>query len=250
MGQQSTGVFHLLLLAATTVTAHSLVKLSTDNLLVAPCHHRVTLHCNISSETQPSVIHLAWLNVHTGKQLCVVDDLGELTEAQGVHCIYEPGEQLILTFRHIRAVDQGQYICKLRSNRGIKEVSATVKLQECYRGVHHDSSSSAMTCSFSGVYPEGEVHWFDGDRNITGDSQHHSIKFNHDGTFNVSGSLPARTPTRAHHCSLWMHGSGSYLARHLLPQSSQIHSQAGNGATSVQVVGMSLGLLLAWLLMP
>ncbi|KAL4648042.1 hypothetical protein GN956_G8304 [Arapaima gigas] len=248
-GWHSTGVFHLLLLAAAKVAADGLVKLSTSDLEVAPCHHRVTLHCNISAAAPVLVETLDWLRANTGTPLCEVNNLEHLTEAPGVHCVYSQGQQLMLTFRHIRAADQGQYICKLRSNRGIKEASATVKLKECYRSVHHRSSSSATACSFSGVYPEGEVHFFDGDRNLTRDLLHHSVEPNRDGTFNVSGSIPAGGATGGHQCSLWMRTSGSYVAKHQVPVSSLSRSVPGSGTTTVEPVEVSLVLLLIGLLM-
>ena len=113
------------------------MKLSTDGSLIVPCHQSVSLQCRISTFQEGlSINHLAWVG-QDGKCLCDVNATGVMGTHPGntpsaMECSYNPQTQLTLTLLQVQPLERGKYLCKLRSNHGVKEATTTVELQgEC-----------------------------------------------------------------------------------------------------------------------
>nr|XP_023675127.1 uncharacterized protein LOC111847816 [Paramormyrops kingsleyae]XP_023675137.1 uncharacterized protein LOC111847816 [Paramormyrops kingsleyae] len=243
------GVFCLLLHTSVGIAAKSLVDLETASTLLIPCYTRVALHCNISSQAELSVNKLAWIDVASQTELCVVN-MNNLSSSgnHSMKCEYIPQKRLTLTFRHVHPEHQRTYKCSLKSNRGIKQATTKVKLQDCYRNKYLNLSASWATCHFSGVYPEGEVHWFHGDRNVTEHSDRHTTRRNHDGTFNVSSSL--HTEHSSSECSLWIPSSKAYLVRQPITKLNSLSYRSDSRAVAAHTFSLGFGLMLTRLLVP
>ncbi|XP_029594912.1 uncharacterized protein LOC115178038 isoform X2 [Salmo trutta] len=213
----------LWLCVARTLTTAELVKLSTVDSVIVPCHQSVRLQCNISTSQEGLLIkHLAWV-CQDGKHLCDVNETGVTGTHPGstpsaMECSYTPQTQLTLTLLQVRPLDQGKYLCKLRSSHGVKEATTTVKLQECYREVQPSISDEGPTCTFTGVYPDGEVHWFQGANNVTGDSTINTKQVEDGASLTITSSLKRKTVSgeEAYNCSLWIPSTGSYLTSSLV----------------------------------
>ncbi|XP_055762730.1 programmed cell death 1 ligand 1-like isoform X1 [Salvelinus fontinalis] len=213
----------LWLCAARTLTTAELVKLSTVDSVVVPCHQSVTLRCDISTFQEGlSINHLAWVR-QDGKHLCDVNATGVTGTHPGstpsaMECRYTPQTQLTLTLLQVQPLEQGKYLCKLRSNHGVKEATTTVKLQECYREAQPSISDEGPTCTFTGVYPDGEVHWFQGPNNVTGDSTINTKQVEEGASLTITSSLKRKTVSGegAYNCSLWIPSTGAYLTSSLV----------------------------------
>lgn len=100
-------------------------------------------------------------------------------------------------------------------------MSFTAFHSDCYREAHVNASSEGVTCTFKGVHPEGEVHWFHGSTNLTGGPLR---------TINSARlelAWPAITSTLLigesnsqlqgpYNCSLWNPRSGRYITSRLV----------------------------------
>ncbi|CAB1344913.1 unnamed protein product, partial [Coregonus sp. 'balchen'] len=200
-----------------------MVKLNTVDSLIVPCHQSVTLQCSISTSQEGlSVTHMAWVR-QDGKCLCDVNETGVTGTHPGntpsvMECSYTPQTQLTLTLLQVQPLEQGKYLCKLRSNKGVKMSTTTVKLQECYRTVQPSISDEGPTCTFTGVYPDGEVHWFQGPNNVTGESKINTKQVEDGGSLTVTSSLKRKTVSGegSYNCSLWIPSTGAYLTSSLV----------------------------------
>ncbi|XP_036373988.1 uncharacterized protein LOC118770408 [Megalops cyprinoides] len=248
MGVVTAAAFFLFLFAVVTSTTNGLVELHANRLVTAQCHSRVTLHCNISSLNGLSVTLLAWIHEKTGENLCSFDNKASHKPDARILCDYMPEKQLALTFKHVWPSDQGTYICKLRSNQGMKHVSSAVKVQECHGHAKQHSSSSQVECHFHGVYPQGEVHWFFHEKNVTLDATPATCAGpDHKGLYNVSSNLPTEKTTGDYTCSLWIPSTGDYLVSkkvNVWMPPTQDHQRSR--AASRHVVGLGWALLHIW----
>ncbi|KAM9491251.1 uncharacterized protein ACWYII_003555 [Salvelinus alpinus] len=219
-----------------------LVKLSAVDSLIVPCHQSATLRCDLSTFQEGlSIYHMAWVR-QDGKYLCDVNATGVMGTHPGntpsaMECSYTPHAQLTLTLLQVQPLEQGKYLCKLRSSHGVKEATTTVKLQECYGEVQPSVSDEGPTCTFTEVYPDGEVHWFQGSNNVTGDPKIKTIQVK-DGMFlTITSSLNRKTVSGegAYNCSLWIPSTGAYLTSSLVPEhgEARVEEPNANGAGAI-----------------
>ncbi|KAL1006039.1 hypothetical protein UPYG_G00067110 [Umbra pygmaea] len=152
---------------AITPTTAVLVAVYTKEAVTVPCNQSVTLHCNITYREGLSVKQLYWFREDKEIKMCEVTESWDNNTHLNEECNYTPNTQLSLTLLQVQKYDEGKYICKLRSNRGVKESSTTVSLQgsPCYNKAKYRNNDEGPTCVFTGVHPDGEVHWFHGATN-------------------------------------------------------------------------------------
>ncbi|KAG7491665.1 hypothetical protein MATL_G00006380 [Megalops atlanticus] len=241
MGVITAAVFFLFLFAVVTSTTNGLVELHANKVVTAQCHSRVTLHCNISSLNDLSVMLLTWIHEKTGENLCLFDSK-ELHEPDArILCSYRPEKQLALTFKNVSPSHQGTYICKLRSNQGMKHVSSVVKVQECHGTAEQHSSPSQVQCHFHGVYPQGEVHWFFHKKNVTLDATPATCTGpDHKGLYNVTSNLHTDKTTGNYTCSLWIPINRD------CPVNIKVRMPPSSRAASRHIVGLGWALLHIW----
>ncbi|XP_037119276.1 uncharacterized protein LOC119129954 [Syngnathus acus] len=151
----------LLFVCFLTELTQGLVSVSN---VTAECNEPLTIHCNVSTWTDGfSVKHMEWSQ--NGESLCHVDGMGELIHSNDtkshIRCEYNKG-RLSLIFAKVQPEDSGasnRYMCKLRSNRGVSHGYSRIELQECCGMVKGILSKDGPVCTFSHVYPDGDVSW-------------------------------------------------------------------------------------------
>lgn len=110
-----------------------MLSLQPSASVSAACGQRAALNCAVSSSLHGlSVKHMEWTLDHCS--LCSVDKHGNVTNRHGngpsghFHCEYATG-RLVLVLHRVRPKDAGDYMCKLKSNRGAKHIDTRVELQ-------------------------------------------------------------------------------------------------------------------------
>ncbi|XP_071767693.1 uncharacterized protein LOC139921376 [Centroberyx gerrardi] len=232
----------LLLLWLTTafiLTTQALVKVSVSPVVTAECGQQVTLLCNVSSTRDGlSIKHLAWFQNH---KLCDLGSDGNITEhhrhtQSGFHCRYEREQgQLSLVFQKVQPLESGnstRYMCKVHSNQGVEEGYTTVELQECGGNVDVAVTREGPACTFTGVHPDGDVHWFHGSTRLAGVSPriNTSKRVDAGGWLTVSSSLEKKDYKEPYNCSLWNPASGRYISSSLVQIPGQVRVSSGAGA--------------------
>ncbi|XP_037328977.2 uncharacterized protein LOC119218556 [Pungitius pungitius] len=208
------------LLPAFTFSTQGLVKLSTSPGITAECGERVTLNCNASSSQKDlSIKHIEWFQSHTS--VCSVNEKGEVRNhapsLTDFYCDYKHG-RLSLIIQRVKPLDRGNYSCKLHSNQGTGNSNTRVELQECGKAKGF-WTKDRLTCAFTNVYPDGEVHWFHGHRNLSDGSVRHntSKQVDEGGWLTIRSDLERESSLVAYNCSLMSAASGRYVASTLVP---------------------------------
>ncbi|XP_029288942.1 uncharacterized protein LOC115009102 isoform X2 [Cottoperca gobio] len=216
MTMQYTALHKLLwLLNALILTTQELVKLRVSPRIIAECGKQVTLNCNVSSSRNGlSIKHMEWFQNHTS--FCSVDSEGKITNHRHTqsdfHCEYRHG-QLSLIFRRVQPLESRNskpYVCKLQSNNGASHAKTSVELQECCWLVEGVWTNDRPTCTFKNVYPDGDVHWFHGSRNLSDESvKHHTTKHvDEGGWLTIHSYLEQNLSGGPYNCSLKSTTSG------------------------------------------
>ncbi|XP_041960727.1 uncharacterized protein LOC121719314 isoform X2 [Alosa sapidissima] len=201
-------VFMFALARSENVVITEIMTLRSTESVSPHCDQHTSLSCNITSQDEPTIFLFAW-SAPNKTALCELKD-GHLSTHNGVNCVFK-GQQLVLTIHHTKPIHQGQYVCKLRSNLGIKSAFTHLKLQECHHSLHVHSRDGNSTCRARGVYPEAHIHWFQGSKNLTDSSVAHPSVRHEDGTYEIASTLLHR-PHSTLNCSLWSPSSGRYLS--------------------------------------
>uniref|UniRef100_W5N796 Ig-like domain-containing protein n=1 Tax=Lepisosteus oculatus TaxID=7918 RepID=W5N796_LEPOC len=164
------------------------VDLVVKDKMTAKYDNRITLNCSISSKEDLGDVEISWVHFENNDILCNYNSKDErATHHQRAACTF--GDlQLSLTLHRFLPSDEGMYICKLRSKAGMKHTNTTVQLQDQFSRFQYAQSSSQRTCTFYEVYPQGEVHWFDEDRNVTEDVVYSSSNKTKNGLFNITST--------------------------------------------------------------
>lgn len=215
-------------------TAQELVTLRVSPVVTAECDQQVTLHCNVSSSRNDLIIrHLSWMQ--NEKTLC--DSDGKITDdhsnaLSGFRCVYEQGK-LSLVFTKVQPLETGaavMYMCKLRSSLGVAQEYTKVELQECCGNVEVAVTPKGPTCTFTGVHPDGDVHWFHGSTKLAEDSVRTNTSKSVDGGgwLTVTSSLEKKDYKEPYNCSLWNPVSGRYIKSRLAKNLLE-HSRSGAG---------------------
>lgn len=110
-----------------------MVRLDVSPRITAECNQQVTLQCNASSTNGLTIKHMQWSR--SKSPLCSVNSKGEIsyndTSLRNFSCQYENG-QLSIIFTNLQPLETGHsqhYMCKLRSNKGVKHHYTTVELE-------------------------------------------------------------------------------------------------------------------------
>ena len=131
-----------------------------------------------------------------------------------------------------------------RSHSDVHWVSPLLSLLsvECYTGQSVTTTAEAHSCTFTGVYPDGQVHWFQGSNTLMGSTTMHveprgglticsTLEIN-----STSGHLP-------YNCSLWSPRAKRYLTSQLVTVPSRI-SDGPRNATKAHRAFWELGAIL------
>lgn len=213
-----TALYTLLwLVSALTFTTQDLMRLDVSPKVTAECGQQVTLNCNaISSQKGLSIIQMHWyLNEIS---LCSVNNEGNITKSdtqRNLTCEYTDG-QLSLIIEEVQPLESGDtspYKCKITSTKGVKHGTTIVELQECSGKVHGEAANEGYSCTFNHVYPDGDVHWFDGSHQVLDSSLHNTTKqVVQGGWLTIRSYLKLKGSGVPYNCSLMSTKSGRYIA--------------------------------------
>ncbi|XP_022612657.1 uncharacterized protein LOC111230266 [Seriola dumerili] len=199
------------------------VKLQTIPQVAAQCGKNVTLTCNASSSRHMDIQFFSWLA--NMKNVCQYGngqtDPGALCESTA----NTSHHTLTLTLINVMPVSKGKYLCKLRSNLGVKSASTSVTVHGCLEGSGFFTNESHAECWFTGVYPNGTIHWFQGEVNLTNSASTQEEMDQH-GRYKVLSELHVEKGhlNLSYKCSLWIPSDRKYLSSQLLTVARQIKS--------------------------
>ncbi|XP_026026332.1 uncharacterized protein LOC113024001 isoform X2 [Astatotilapia calliptera] len=236
-----TALHTLWLLTAFAFTTQELVKLRVSPKITAECGEQVSLNCNTSSVHHGISIKLMqWFKEET--LLCSVDSKGITTELHRASlsnftCEYEDG-RLSLIFKKMLPPESGKkYTCKQRSNRGALNESTKVELQECGGIVEGKLTTTGPVCTFKQVYPDGNVHWFHGSRNLSDGSlkQYTGKSVDEQGWLTIHSYLERNSSHGPYNCSLKSTVSDKYIASMLIQNPKPQKSTSGTHSNGNKV---------------
>ncbi|XP_060918541.1 uncharacterized protein LOC132992953 [Labrus mixtus] len=208
---------HLLLwlLAASTPTAQEMLSLHVTPKISAACGQQVTLDCEVSSSQHGlSIKHMQWYQNNTS--YCSVNSEETVTKEHqsSFRCEYQQG-RLSLIFTEVQPMESGTFRCKLHSNKGAKDGSTILELQDGCGQVEGLIKDGYPTCTFTRVYPDGEVHWFHGSKRLHG--EHKTIEDVEDGGWlTIRSYMERKSSGVSYNCSLWSTKIGRYIASTLV----------------------------------
>ncbi|XP_056310308.1 uncharacterized protein LOC130221746 [Danio aesculapii] len=173
------------------------------------CNERTVLQCNISSSVPLNIDQIYWTKHGENEFKC---DPKSSKSPPGYECSYTR-EALTLTILHSTPAQMGQYFCCVMadSSHGFKEINVSV--EHCTGDFSYEMPGpQQLKCSFTGLYPEGTIHWFQHDRNVTSIATLSILK-NPDGTFNITSVIDQQDDHDRYMCSLWSLKQGRYLKK-------------------------------------
>ncbi|XP_077380214.1 uncharacterized protein LOC144020524 [Festucalex cinctus] len=199
-----------------TLTTKGLVHVSN---VTAECGKPVAINCNVPTRRDGlSVKHMEWSQNH--KPLCQVNSAGELNHSKNTksdfHCEYKNG-QLSLIFAKVQPEDSGafnRYMCKVYSNQGMSHGYSWIELQECCGAVKVVLSKDGPVCTFSDVYPDGDVVWSSQSQSEEPVRQNNFKSVEEGGWLTIRSHLEGN-PTGAFNCTLTSIDSGRQIACNL-----------------------------------
>lgn len=186
------------------------VELEVTPEASAQCGKNLTLSCDAWSSQMLEIRLFDWLAMNQTVCSCKNKKpdpqvLCQCTEENSHHW-------LNLTLINVMPANEGQYLCKLRSTLGVKSATTNVKVQDCLQSSRSFINTSHAVCWFSGVNPNSDVHWFQGDVNLTDSASTQEEEAQH-GQYNVLSSIDVQkgNSTQPYNCSLWTPDDGTYL---------------------------------------
>lgn len=152
---------------------------------------------------------------------------------------------LSMTLTNVMPHDEGKYLCKLRSNLGVGDTSTfltvegglfmyiassiclhtilymlffycllwLIMITDCLDSLGHDTNESHAMCWFSGFYPDGTIHWFEGGVNLTDSAETQDVE-EKNGRYKVSSVLRVEKENSSllYNCSLWIPSARRYVS--------------------------------------
>ncbi|KAF6723471.1 hypothetical protein FQA47_015368 [Oryzias melastigma] len=159
----------------------SKLELLTSPSVEAKCGDNLTLKCEVNSidQTDLTITKFEWMH----KTSC--EDISLAKTGHGLYCQIQNKTALFGTLINIMPEDEGEYICKMHSNHGIKNEKTNVKVNCCFGSSKITGNGSHLTCQFKGVYPSASVLWFQ-NNTITANS---TIQKTEGGLYDYSSSI-------------------------------------------------------------
>ncbi|KAF3700389.1 hypothetical protein EXN66_Car016076 [Channa argus] len=188
------------------------LELETTPEVLARCGDNVTLTCNANSSQKLDVKLFTWSDGR--RNLCPLDDGQRVPD---VLCETTASPALKATLINVMPVYKGRYLCKLQSNLGATSAQTLLSVQDCLESSDFRINSSHAECRFTGVHPRGNVHWFQGDDNLTDSATTQEEEDQH-GRYDVRSTIriEERKSSEAYNCSLWMPDDRKYLSNQKL----------------------------------
>lgn len=109
------------------------VALQTISQVAARCGENVTLTCEATLSQQLDIKLFAWV---AKNKTCHYEDHQPDPEVLCESTAKTPQHRLTLTLLNVMPVNQGEYLCKLRSKLGVKSATTVVTVQGEYFFIH------------------------------------------------------------------------------------------------------------------
>lgn len=214
----ATAAYFIILLQLVNSNSAGFIELHAIENQMMNCNKKAVLQCNISSSTAFEIREIKWKKPDKGFEC---DPKSNSTSPE-FECNHTK-ETLTLTILHPKPADIGAYFCTIKANVGHKSKAINVSIEgECTGDFFTMAGPKQLQCTFTGVYPEGTIHWFDNDDNVTSYSNITSLP-NTDGTFNITSVLQLPYNKRTYNCSLLLPTNGQYIEMQQLTLRSRIN---------------------------
>ncbi|KAM4717010.1 uncharacterized protein FYW61_017227 [Anableps anableps] len=202
-------------------------KLDTEPKVLTTCGANATLTCNASTSVleDSKIIKFVWQSKNT--TLCQYEENNSTSKYLCNSTRTASEFILTLTILDIIPADEGVYHCKLHSTRVAANGQSQVRIEDCLGRAESSMDKNFAECSFDKVFPSGEVHWYQGDLNLTDASETEENQDN-DGYYKVQSKVPTKkgSQSQPYNCSLWMPSVNRYLSSQLVVSSGstgQLH---------------------------
>lgn len=111
---------------------------------------------------------------------------------------------------------------------------------ECSGNVHGETTGEGYGCTFNHVYPDGDVHWFDGSHHVLDSSLYNTTKqVVEGGWLTIRSYLKRKGSGMPYNCSLKSTKSSRYIASTSI-KGSKIIAQVKSGIGSWTPMGTFL----------
>ncbi|XP_026179832.1 uncharacterized protein LOC113140253 [Mastacembelus armatus] len=177
------------------------LELQATSIVVAECGKNVTLPCNISLSGNLDIKLFGWLGENTTvcqyeKSKPEIEDVCELM-------MESPNYRLSLTLTNVMPLNEGRYLCKLRSNMGVSSATTVVKVKGCLQSSHSSINETHAECRFKGVASNSTIQWYQGDVDLTVFASTWKEEVQH-GLYNVFSTINIEkgNPRQPYNCSL------------------------------------------------
>ncbi|XP_062304431.1 uncharacterized protein LOC134008866 [Osmerus eperlanus] len=221
----------LLLIVHTAPTEEGL---SISPSFMAQCGQNLSLFCNNTHPPLPgSHVTMNWAHSDSNRVICEVNTSHPTKETDDYICAMTEGVHLELTLLGIKPDNRGVYVCKLSSAEGTACTMTNVTLDECYTGPNVTTTAEAYSCTFTGVFPEGEVHWFQGPERLTGNTTcTTTVRVEPRGGLTICSTLKRNSTSGQlpYTCSLWNPRAKRYLTSQVTGPSKVTGSSNGREA--------------------
>lgn len=241
------------------------VELRAISQVAAECGKNVTVTCDASSVRQLDIRLFSWLARNKTVCLYGADQHGPevLCESTGETSKH----RLTLTLINVMPVNEGKYLCKLRSKLGVSDAATFLTVHgeltliflffflqffltvifhlpkgsyiftDCLEESGFFTNESHADCWFSGVYPSGTVHWFQGGVNLTDLASTHEVGDQH-GRYDILSEIDVEigNPDLPYNCSLWIPSGGKYVSG----QQVTIYRNTRSSGSMVQLQGICI----------
>ncbi|XP_014827590.1 PREDICTED: uncharacterized protein LOC106906709 isoform X1 [Poecilia mexicana] len=225
---------------AVSISVSQYKHLDTEPKVFKTCGENVTLNCNASEAKlkDSKIFKFDWQ--HKSKTLC---QYMNNTSTDKIKCNFTNTTSqltLSLTILNIIPSDDGNYHCKLHSGGGIANGQSHLKVGDCFGKPGKDTPSDQ--CSFEEVFPIADIHWFQGDVNLT-DGTETKQNVDDKGYFTVQSTAPTErgNQSQPYNCSLWMPSLNKYISSRMV--------SSGSTTQQLQWICIMMGILMKIIIM-
>ncbi|XP_032443797.1 uncharacterized protein LOC116735802 [Xiphophorus hellerii] len=224
---------------AVSISVSQCKQLDTESNVNRTCGENVTLNCSASVAMLKGskVVKFDWQ--HKNTTLC---QYMNNTSTSKIQCNFTNTTSeltLSLTILNIIPSDEGVYHCKLHSLGAHANGQSHLSVGDCFGKPGKDTPPDQ--CSFDEVYPIADIHWFQGDVNLT-DGTETKQSVDDKGYFTVQSRAPTEKGTQKlpYNCSLWMPSRNTYISSRLVSSGS---------AAQLQWICIIMGILMKIIIM-
>ncbi|XP_068193642.1 cell adhesion molecule 1 [Antennarius striatus] len=195
-------------LSAVSIRVHESVELRTLSTVTVQCGENVTLTCDASTLQ----LHIIKFTFHGNNKTCDYrnpqseSDIVCETKSETDH------QTLTMTLLNVMPPNQGKYYCKLHTTQGTYSSTTVVAVQDCLDAFENTINKTHAKCVFSGLYPNGIIHWHQNGVNLTASATTWEEEDQY-GRHNVSSTIDVQkgNTSQPYVCSMWIPSVGKNL---------------------------------------